>query len=480
MKVVRGALVVTMDGDRRVLRDAAVAVDGTLIADVGSWQDLAGRYPRAEHLGGAACLVIPGLVNAHNHMFQVLYRTLGADQSFRDWLQDVVWPMSTVLTEEDAYAAVLLASVEMLRTGTTTVVDSHYINTTPGMLDAVAAAVDHVGIRAVLGRASVDWTEWAPIRPEFLETPDAAARAGADLIERWHGKASGRIRIRPEPLSETSVTPDMVRALSTVARQYGTGMNMHAAEVRERVEFIQAKFGARGTVDYLDRLGVLGPDLLLAHCVWLAPEEIAVLRERGTAVVHNPVSNAFLGDGVAPIPDLTAAGVMVGLGTDGPCSNDSLDMFGVMKAGALIHKAVRRSSTVTGAEATLAMATINGARAAGIDGLIGSIEPGKRADLVVATLRQPEFVPLFDVYAALVYAANAACVDTVLVNGQVVVRGGHLTTVDEDEIARGAERLAWRLLRRAGVPRLLERAGRLGWPVFGGADTTAPVSGGEV
>jgi 5-methylthioadenosine/S-adenosylhomocysteine deaminase len=463
MRIVRGGLVVTMDAQHRTVRDGAVAVDGPAIVEVGSWTEMAARYPDAGVCGRDDAIVLPGLVNAHNHMFQVLFRTLGADLGFGDWLRNVVWPMSRLLGEEEAHAAALLAGLEMLRTGTTTVIDSHYINLAPGVLDAVAEAVERIGIRAVLGRASMDWSEWAPIPPQFLETPESAQRATGDLIARWHGRAGGRIRIRPEPLSETSASPDMVRALHEVAIQYGTGMNMHAAEVRERVEFIRAHFGTAGTIEYLDRLGILGPDLLLAHCVWLVPEEIALLRGRGVVVVHNPVSNQFLGDGIAPLPDLLAAGVPVSLGTDGPCSNDSLDMFGVMKAGALIHKAARRDGRVTRAETTLAMATRHGALAAGLGTVVGSIEAGKRADLAVVRLRRPELVPLFDVYAGLVYSASGAAVDTVLVNGQVVIEDGRLRTVDEDEIMRGAERLAWRLLRRAQVPDLIERAERLGW-----------------
>jgi 5-methylthioadenosine/S-adenosylhomocysteine deaminase len=463
MKIVRGGLVVTMDLQNRVLRDGAVAIDGPTIVAVGPWTEIAERYPGADVRGRSDAVVLPGLVNAHNHLFQVLYRTLGADLGFRDWLREVVWPMSCLLGEEEAHAAALLAGLEMLKTGTTTVVDSHYINLAPGVVDAVAEAVERIGMRAVLGRASMDWSEWAPILPQFLETPDSAQRAAGDLISRWHGRAGGRIRIRPEPLSETSASPEMVRALHEVAIQHHTGMNMHAAEVHARVEFIQARFGTAGTIEYLDRLGILGPDLLLAHCVWLAPEEIALLRERGVAVVHNPVSNQFLGDGIAPLPDLLSAGIPVGLGTDGPCSNDSLDMFGVMKAGALIHKAARQDGTVTKAETILTMATRGGARAAGLDGVAGSIEVGKHADLVVVRLRRPEMVPLFDVMAGLVYSTTGAGVDLVLVDGQVVVEDGRLRTIDEDEIMRGAERLAWRLLRRAGGSALTGRAERLGW-----------------
>lgn len=463
MRIVRGALILTMDARDRVVRDGGVAIDGARIVDVGAWTEVRARYPQAEVVGGDDAVVLPGLVNAHNHMFQVLYRTLGADRTFSGWLRDIIWPMSRHLGEEDARAATLLACLEMLRTGTTTVVDSHYINTSPAIVDAVAEAVEEIGMRAVLGRASVDWHEFAPIPDEFTETPAAAQRAAGDLIARWHGRAEGRIRIRPEPLSEVGASPDMIRALHEVAREYRTGMNIHAAEALERVEFIRARFGCAGTIEYLDRLGILGPDVLLAHCVWLAPQEIDLLRERGALVVHNPVSNQFLGDGIAPLPDLIAAGITVGLGTDGPCSNDSLDLFGVMKAGALIHKAHRRDGTVTRAKQILAMATRQGALAAGWEGDVGAIEVGKKADLIAVDLHRLGLVPLFDAVAALVYASTGAGVRTVLVDGRVVVDKGVLTTLNEDAIMDAAERSAWRLLDRAGVPDLSARAALLGW-----------------
>src|SRR3990172_7216323 len=217
-------------------------------------------------------------------------------------------------------------------------------------------------------------------------------------------------------------------------------MNMHAAEQLDRVEFIRGRFGTVGTIEYLDRFGVLEPNLLLAHCVWLTHKEIDLLRERDVKLVHNPISNQFLGDGIAPLPDLVAAGLTVGLGTDGPCSNDSLDMFAVMKAGALIHKSVRRDGTITRAEQIVGMATRGGAMAAGVGHLVGSLEVGKRADVVLMRLRGPEMVPLFDVMAALVYAADRSAVETVLVDGRVVLEGRSLKTFREDKIIAEAER----------------------------------------
>jgi 5-methylthioadenosine/S-adenosylhomocysteine deaminase len=447
MLLVRGGTVVTMDERRTVIADGAVLVDGERIRDIGPATRLARTPGITQTIAADAHLILPGLVNAHNHAFQTLYRGLGHGRPLAEWSSQCIFPMSRWLTAAEAGSGTRLACLEMIETGTTTFVDSFYIHLDPGAFDAVAAAVADSGLRAVLGRASLDGPV---VAEEFREKPSVArGRAGA-AIERWHGAAGGRIRVRPEALSERTATVEMIGALSELGRAAGTGFNMHCAESRPGRDGFRAAFG-KTPLAHLHEVGATGADVLLAHAVWMDEADIALLATTGTRVAHNPISNQYLTAGVAPIPAMLRAGVVVGLGTDGAASNNNLDMFGVMKACGLLHKVVAGDAAAVPAERIVAMATIDGAHALGLQREIGSLEPGKQADLITVSCDRPEMVPLHSVYESLVYSAVAAAVDTVVVAGRVLAEGGRARGVDRGRLFADARQAATRMASRAGL-----------------------------
>lgn len=450
MLLVRGALVLTMDPAGTLHRNGAVLIEGPRIRAVGPADELSREPGITEIVGGDHHLVMPGLVNAHNHCFQTLYRGLGDGHSLAEWSARTVFPLSRALGRAEAAAGAGLACLEMALGGTTTFVDSHYIHVDGAAFDAVAETVVASGLRALLGRAAVD----AAVIPEpFREEPMAAEEQAERAIQRWHGAGNGRVRVRPEALSERTATPAMIKAMVALGRRTGAGFNMHLAESQQAVQHVRDTHGC-SSLRLLDRFGALGPDVLLAHCIWLDEDDLDLLARSRTGVSHNPVSNQYLTTGVAPAASMVRRGAVAGLGTDGAVSNDSLDMFGVMKACGLLQKVTNRDAATMPAERIVRMATIDGARAIGLAGETGSLETGKRADLITLSLRRPELTPLHRVYESLVYAAGPAAVDTVIVDGRVIVDQGRMTTLDAATLLLDARAAARRLAARAGLASL--------------------------
>jgi 5-methylthioadenosine/S-adenosylhomocysteine deaminase len=448
--LVRGAVVLTMDPAGSLYRDGAVLIEGQRIRAVGPADELAREPGITEVVGGDQHLVMPGLINAHNHCFQTLYRGLGDGLALADWSARTVFPLSRGLGRAEAAAGAGLACLEMALGGTTTFVDSHYIHVDRAAFDGVAETVVASGLRALLGRAAVD----GPVIPDpFREEPALAEQQTELAIERWHGAGKGRVRVRPEALSERTATPAMIKAMVAVGRRTGTGFNMHLAESQQAAQYVRDTHGC-SSLRLLDRFDALGPDALLAHCVWLDEDDLDLLARSRTGVSHNPVSNQYLTTGVAPAVGMVRRGVVAGLGTDGAVSNDSLDMFGVMKACGLLQKVTTRDAAAIPAERIVRMATSEGARAVGLGDEIGSLQVGKRADLVTLSLRRPELTPLHRVYETLVYAAGPAAVDSVIVDGRVIVDQGHMTTLDASTLLAEARAAAGRLASRAGLASL--------------------------
>jgi 5-methylthioadenosine/S-adenosylhomocysteine deaminase len=441
MILVQGGLVVTMDAGRRVLADGGVLIDGDRIRRVGPVADLAAEPGIARTIDAGRHLILPGLINAHNHCFQTLYRGLGRDRALADWSGQVILPLSRWLGRDEARAAARLACLEMVTGGTTAFVDSHYVHHDPRTFDAVAEAVVESGLRALLARAVMD----AAVVPEPLrEDVPTALRESERVIARWHGAGGGRVRVRPEALSERTTSPALIEAMVRAGRQAKTGFNMHLAESQQGARHLREVSG-RSPGEFLESIGAVGPDVLLAHCVWLDDGDVETLARTGTRVAHNPVSNQYLMTGVAPVPRMLARGVAVGLGTDGAASNNNLDMLGVMKACGLLH---RKTTGAIPAEAVVAMATTGGATALDWAADIGSLEAGKKADLVVLSLDRPELTPLHDPFESLVYSATAAAVDTVIVDGRVLMDGRRVLTLDADAVVADARAAASRLVAR--------------------------------
>lgn len=409
-------------GDGRVVSPGRVVIDGTTITAVEE-----GSGP-----GGRGRIVLPGLVNAHTHLFQTMLRNLADDLDHTTWLDAVIGANAGRLTAEDVELAALLGAIESVKGGITTIVDNHYLQRAAGggdTTDAVFRGLDAVGVRAWVARGAVDR---AGGLAAAHETADQWLAATSEAAGRWHGASGGRLSVATAVQSSWACSDELAAAVSTFAADHGLLFHAHCAETTTSVKRTIDQHGTTDAGFYL-RHGLVRSGSSLVHGVHLTDGEIGEVAAGGAAVVHCPVANAYLASGIAPVPALRAAGVPVALGTDGAASNDRQDGFEVVKLAALLPRLAGDAATVTGADA-LAMAWAGGAAAVGRAGTLGVLAPGAAADVVVVSTAGAHLRPLHDPVAALAFNARPSDVDTVLVDGRVVVEGGRCTMVDEDEV----------------------------------------------
>ena len=423
--IIQGGTVVTMDGENRVLEGGSVAITGTKIVGVYS---AAEALPAAKQvIDSRGHLVIPGLINAHGHVPMTVLRGLADDLALLEWLEGYIFPAESRNVSRDfVYWGTLLGAVEMLRGGTTTFADMYYFE------EEIARATEEVGIRGVLGQVIIGF----PV-PDYA-TPKKALAGTEKFLQRYRNHPLIVPSVAPHALYTTSL--EVVAEAYRLAERYDVPFQIHAAEPREENERVAALVG-RPTIAALDEAGLLSPRTILHHAIWLSDEDIARIAKSGAGVTHNPESNMKLAAGLAPVTDLLAAGIPVGLGTDGAASNNNLDLFEEMDSAAKIHKLFRKDPRTLPARTVFHMATLGSAKVLGLDHKIGSLEPGKLADVVLIDIEHPSLVPMYNVFSHLVYAIKAAHVETVIVNGRVVVRDGKVLTVDEREVLRQAKRL---------------------------------------
>jgi len=422
---VSGGTIVTMDGQRRVVEDGAIAVNHQAIVMVGPRAEIEAKYMARQEIDARGKLVLPGLINGHTHVPMTLLRGLKDDVSLDVWLQKYIFPAEAKNVNESFVRwGTRLGAAEMIRSGTTTFADMYYFE------DAVADETKAAGMRGVLGETFIDFP-----------APDNKSEAQMlayteNFLKRWKG----------DPLIHAAVAPHSIYTCSkktlkdaaTLARKYNAPILIHVAETKKELVESREKNGAT-PVQYLDRIGLLGPDVLAAHCVWVDETDRKILAERQVGCVHNPSSNMMLASGVAPVVEERAAGVRVGLGTDGPAgSNNDLNMMEEMDLAAKLQKVAKMDPQALGAKDALEMATIEGARALHMEKEIGSLEPGKKADVVVLSLDVPNAVPMYDVYSQTVYALKASEVKTVVIDGRTVLADGKVLTVDEARVVAKA------------------------------------------
>jgi len=425
--IITGGSVVTMDGQRHIYDDGAVVVTGDAIVAVGPRTELEARYESRQKIDATGKLVLPGFINGHTHVPMTLFRGLHDDVTLNDWLYKYIFPAEKKnVTETFVRWGTRLAAAEQIRSGITTFADMYYFE------DAVAEETKAAGMRGVLGETFIDFP--APDNKNHTAMLEYTEK----FLQKWKG----------DPLIHAAVAPHSIYTCSqqtlqdaaALARKYHAPILIHVAEMKKEWEDSERQNGA-SPVQYLERIGVLGPDLVAAHCIFVDEADRKILAQHNVGCVHNPSSNMMLASGVASVPELRTAGVAVGLGTDGPAgSNNDLDLMEEIDLAAKLAKITKMSPLALNALAVVEMATIDGARALHMEKEIGSLEKGKKADLILISLDEPNAVPMYDVYAQVAYSLKASDVATVMIGGQVVMRDHKLLTVDEQAaIAKARE-----------------------------------------
>ena len=423
--LIHNGTILTCNPAFEIIAGGWIGVHGGRIAAIGRTE---GPPPPAarERIDACGGIVMPGLVNTHTHLPMTLFRGLADDLPLEVWLENHIFPAErAVITPETVRWGALLACAEMALSGTTTCCDGYFHE------EAAAEAVREAGLRAVLGQGVIDFP--APGVPD----PADNIRAARNFADAWLGR-TGTITPSIFCHSPTTCSERTLAAAKELCRELGLLFQVHAAETRRERDRFQTAHGL-SPIAWLDRIGVLDPHTLLVHCVWVDAADIALIADRGAAVSHNPESNLKLGSGIAPAAAMLAAGIAVGLGTDGAASNNDLDLLPAMDLAAKLHKVDGMDPTLISAESAIRMATIEGARALGMEREIGSIELGKQADLILIDTRQPHLTPMHHPASTVVYAAGGADVATVLVAGRPLVRDRRLLTVElEEAMARVA------------------------------------------
>lgn len=419
-----GGTVVTMDADRRVIEDGAVAIKHGKVERVGTRAAVTRKLIAKRTINAAGKVIIPGLINAHTHAAMSLFRGISDDLDLNDWLTKFIFPAEAKnVTEEFVRAGTRLALAEMIRGGTTAYCDMYYFE------DAVADETKKAGVRGVLGETIIDF-------PVADNKTNAEAMAYTEtFLKKWKGDPL--IVAAAAPHAPYTVSTEHLKAIREQSDRLKSPVIIHIAETKKERDDIREKYG-KTPVEYLDSIGFLSDRTIAAHTIWITPEEIDIFKARGVGSAHNPQSNMKLASGVAPVPAMLAAGVAVGLGTDGAASNNDLNMWEEMDTAAKLHKLISNDPKTLPAEQAFAMATILGARALHLENITGSIETGKRADIAIVDLDSLNQTPYYNIYSALVYSTKAADVRTVIINGRIVMLDRRLLTLNESAIKKDA------------------------------------------
>ena len=429
--IVAGGTVITQDARHTVLTPGAVAIDGADIIEVAPPDAIAAKYRASDTIDARDRIVLPGLINTHTHAPMVMYRGLADDLALMDWLQKYIFPAEAkTVSPELVRIGTRLAALEMIESGTTAYADMYYFE------EEIAKATREAGLRGVLGQTIIQF----PV-PDAKTPADGLARAEA-FIKAFKDDSL----IVPAVAPHAMYTNDQATLLACAAlgRRYGVPIIIHLAETEDEVRIARERHRMTPTA-YLESIGFWGPNTVAAHGIWVTDEDIAILARRGIGVAHNPESNMKLASGAAPVTKYLRAGVALGLGTDGAASNNDLDMFEAMRQASFLAKHAEHDPTVVPAQAALDMATIGGARALGMDRRLGSLEAGKRADLIVVSADAARQTPLYDPVSHLVYTTRGDDVRTTIVNGRVLMNERRLRTLDRAAVIADARRLAVRV-----------------------------------
>jgi len=423
--IISGGLVVAMDGGSAIYPDGSIAVQGDSIRAVGPRAEVEARYQSGNMIDARGRLVLPGFINGHTHVPMTLFRGLHDDVTLNDWLYKYIFPAEAKNVNEDFVRwGTRLAAAEQIRAGVTTFADMYYFE------DAIAEETKAAGMRGVLGETFIDFP--APDNKSEAEMLAYTEK----FLKRWQGDPL--IHAAPAPHSIYTCSRKTLQDSAALARKYHAPILIHVAEMKKEWEDSEKQNGM-SPVAYLNSIGVLGPDVVAAHCIFVDNADQKLLAEKRVGCVHNPSSNMMIASGVSPVPDMRAAGIAVGLGTDGPAgSNNDLDLMEEIDLAAKLAKITRANPLALNAKAVVEMATIDGARAIHMENEIGSLEAGKKADVILISLDEPNAVPMYDVYAQVAYSLKGSDVETVVIGGRVVMRDRKLLTLDEPRVLEKA------------------------------------------
>ncbi|MBN1626354.1 MAG: amidohydrolase [Deltaproteobacteria bacterium] len=423
--VIKNGAVLTMDKQGTVIRDGVVGISEDHISFVGRNN---GDYINAEKIIDAQDgIILPGLINGHTHAAMTLFRGLADDLPLMEWLNNHIFPAESRINSDFVFTGTLLACAEMILSGTTTFCDMYLFE------DEAARACKAAGMRSLMGEVLYDFSSpcYGSIEKGFIYTES--------LIKKW--RDDPLISIAVEPHSLFTCSPDLLVTANKLALKNHVPLIIHLSETEEEIRYVEKNYGKR-PVHHLDSLGILGPHVIACHCVHLDRDEIGILKNRGIKVIHNPESNMKLASGVAPVHEMVSSGITVGLGTDGCASNNDLDLFGEMDTAAKLQKIKEMDPTVMDAETVLRMATIEGAKALGLENITGSIETGKRADIIVVDINRPHLTPMYNPCSHLVYSAKGSDVIHSIINGRLVMSERSLFTIDLKDVLEKASAIA--------------------------------------
>jgi 5-methylthioadenosine/S-adenosylhomocysteine deaminase len=427
--LIHGCGILTIN-ERGFIRDGAIAVRDGKIVYVGKSVDAADI--RAEtKIDAKGKIAMPGLINCHTHAPMTLFRGIAEDQPLETWLKKTIWPLEAKLKSEDIYVGALLGCLEMIKNGTTCFADMYFHE------NVVAKAVEKSGLRGALAEGIIEAGNKA--------LGEKMLKESVNFAKNFHEYADGRVTTFLGPHAAYSCSPELLTKIKKEASKLDVGIHIHLAESKQMFREFERRYGS-GEVEFLDKIDFFRGHVLAAHCIVLSGEDMQILSKRGVDVAYVPVANMKLGVGAAKVKDLTDLGVNVGLGTDGPASNNTLDMFETMKVAALLQKLVYLNPKVLPVHEVLRMATVNGAKALGLEKETGSLEVGKKADIILVDLSKPHMKPLHNIYAGIVFSAHGSDVDTVIVDGKILMENRQVKTLDEQAVIEKAEKTALDLL----------------------------------
>lgn len=433
--LVKNAQILTMDMNMKILENGFILIKDSKIIDVGPDSNIQTDFKPEKIIDAGGKLVMPGFVNAHTHAAMSLMRNYADDVPLEKWLFNRIFPVEDKLIPSDVYWGSMLSIIEMIKSGTTCFTDMYFF------MDEVARAVFETGMRANLSRGLI-----CPTEDYNLKTDDRI-RETRELYQHWNNKADGRIKIYVAPHAVYTCSPPYLKDTILLARELGTGIHIHLLETRVEASDSLKNFGCTSIL-HCDGMGMFDVPTIAAHCVHLTDEDIKIIKQKGVNVAYNPGSNLKLGSGVARIPEMLEQGINVALGTDGPASNNNLDMLEEIRLAALISKGVYMNPELVSANEALRMATVNGAKALGFSEQIGEIKPGLRADLIIINTDKENYYPRHDIISAMAYSSHGTDVETVIVDGKILMENNELKTIDEEKVKFEAQKAAVSLMAR--------------------------------